>query len=1405
MHVVVRQSDSFMPKRAMEQQDLNTNKRLSMSEKVDNNPQVDILLEQSDAEVTEVPIVTIDQPTTIEGVDEEVLPEVPTKYRPLEILSQQVLQKGEFWRIIADHFPIQEWTLEYHLAITGLYKVMERFGSHHFQHYVSMYNTSSCTVEQIGAYAWSDELLLRPATQARTAPPPPNPKVVASMSLGQVASFNRSRLGAKTTNASANKSTVSASKSTSTSTSTSKHVGIVAPLRTWTRTLVSTTNPIHERPSKPTSDQVSCKYEAKIGRSGLFNQGATCYLNGLLQSLFRLPAVIRIILKMVVQKEEHQNVALALQRLFYDMMNVDGPASTKALTRSFGWADADAYEQRDTTEMFTVMIDNLNEKNKGTVLENSLVDLFAIKTVSHIKCTDIGFSKDVAPETCRFLSLDVDGCPDMSSSLRKYFAVAHLNGKDQFDTGSAGYGLQDAEMRTLFQSLPPILNLDLKRYTFDFESMQMKKVSSQFDFPEELDLSEFLHPDADRSVPAHYKLHSVLAHVGGAGSGHYVAYARDPVDGWFMYNDSVVTKSKIECATENNFGGEETKEYRVQWSDGVVETKLEKTTKPYQAYRLVYVRVSDEALMLHPLTADDCPQYLHEFFVEKEQIAQLEKEVAAKPSEYTRLRVVTDLSAMAMAMGSGSLSEVAFAKEVAVKRGTSISEVKQIIMNRLHIRDQQQRDAQQFFLMPDALQTIMPVSGRLLKDADTPLRAVIGDHYKYCVFAPSAQVDPQSLLITMTVYEAESRILTLDHFALVSGETTQVLYDYCRTVLQGCEDRAIDVYMRTNKARLITPDEMLDPLGIGLHFVTQIRRDDLPRLSTFEQKAAFDLSSPIYLNLELVQTTQGQQGESKSLNISLQMDRSWGYDALKDECLRATTTHGHEFTEDSFDVMISARGVRSSVETTLGEAVDKQRELALQQIQAEIDEMQDEHVLHAAYMRKYMMYDEDCFSIPSGFFRKRFGGERIKMFMRSLKAENFVAALQLLHDSRLQKDLASNSSCKRELEVLHSTNPRIAEFLDEVRDGVLTKRAQQLYHESSKKSHAVVLYDPSVAGAGNATSCRAERCRQRALARNGLCSSPSLRKQRGFASGDSLADSADDGDEGYGSDEVFLHGRPSWHRRGFGRCDGLDRWDRYGQYDGLDPGYDVYAQYAGSGRYDQSGGWGDENQQYAEGQDHWFQEQVKQARSMLLRRASAMIHFQLICVLREGVQAAMSVNWRENPTALFTKVKVVPTEPGIAGIRAALEATQSCKVRLMQMSSSSMKHVELALLADDASLSSTAVMFAEAVPADQMDECNLISVGQMYAPGGYDRFCGDALFLVHYNFATAGEFKERMRAYLDIPASEALGVMLRTAAACYTTKKDEEEVKLANGDRLYIVRPAKPRTAERCNDIKIYN
>ena len=213
----------------------------------------------------------------------------------------------------------------------------------------------------------------------------------------------------------------------------------------------------------------------ETGYVGIKNQGATCYMNSLLQSLYCTNKFRKAVYDIPTENDEPtKSVALALQRCFYNLQYSSAPIGTTELTKSFGWDSLDAFMQHDVQEFNRVLQDNLEEKMKGTPADGAISKLFEGKMKSYIKCINVDFESSRV-EDYFDIQLNVKGCRNLEDSFENYITVETLEGDNKYM--AEGHGLQDANKGVIFENFPPVLHLQLKRFEYDFMRDTMVKVS----------------------------------------------------------------------------------------------------------------------------------------------------------------------------------------------------------------------------------------------------------------------------------------------------------------------------------------------------------------------------------------------------------------------------------------------------------------------------------------------------------------------------------------------------------------------------------------------------------------------------------------------------------------------------------------------------------------------------------------------------------------------------------------------------------------------------------------------------------------------------------------------------------------------------------------------------------------
>lgn len=353
------------------------------------------------------------------------------------------------------------------------------------------------------------------------------------------------------------------------------------------------------------------KYDSKkeTGYVGLKNQGATCYLNSLLQSLYFTRNFRQVVYKIPTQDDKANTVPAALQRMFYLLKTSNSPVGTLQLTKAFGWESDDAFTQHDVQELNRVLMDKLETQMKGTEVDGALNNIFVAQMKSYVKCVNVDFESSRI-EDYWDIQLNVKGMKTLEDSFKDYIQVEMLEGENQYQ--ATGYGLQDAKKGVIFESFPPVLHLQLKRYEYDFIRDIMIKVNDRYEFPLDIDLSPFLDEDADMSESWEYELHGVLVHSGDLNAGHYYALLKPTANGhWYKFDDDRVTRATFKEVLEENYGGDIPHLNNATTGGAGNRFGRFNYKRHSSAYMLVYIRKSRLQQVL-PEGEDEIPSHIPE-------------------------------------------------------------------------------------------------------------------------------------------------------------------------------------------------------------------------------------------------------------------------------------------------------------------------------------------------------------------------------------------------------------------------------------------------------------------------------------------------------------------------------------------------------------------------------------------------------------------------------------------------------------------------------------------------------------------------------------------------------------------------------------------------------------------------
>jgi ubiquitin C-terminal hydrolase len=233
---------------------------------------------------------------------------------------------------------------------------------------------------------------------------------------------------------------------------------------------------------------------------GLSNQGATCYMNSLLQTLFMTPEFRDKIYRWQFNQDKHGDpkdcIPFQLQLLFSKLqLKKAAYIETTGLTKSFGWDLRESFQQHDVQEFCRVLFDAIEESVKETEQENMINLLYQGTMYDYVKCHKC---QQESKREDKYLDLSLTVRNDfdkvyndsVEKALANYIKPEYLSEDNQYFCENCN-AKQDATKGLKFKSFPYILALQLKRFDLDYTTFQRIKLNDEVRFPQILNMNPF--------------------------------------------------------------------------------------------------------------------------------------------------------------------------------------------------------------------------------------------------------------------------------------------------------------------------------------------------------------------------------------------------------------------------------------------------------------------------------------------------------------------------------------------------------------------------------------------------------------------------------------------------------------------------------------------------------------------------------------------------------------------------------------------------------------------------------------------------------------------------------------------------------------------------------------------------
>ncbi|XP_032336426.1 ubiquitin carboxyl-terminal hydrolase 40 isoform X2 [Camelus ferus] len=250
--------------------------------------------------------------------------------------------------------------------------------------------------------------------------------------------------------------------------------------------------------------------------SGIRNQGGTCYLNSLLQTLHFTPEFREALFSLGPEElgslEDKDKpdakvriIPLQLQRLFAQLLLLDqDAASTTDLTDSFGWTSNEEMRQHDVQELNRILFSALETSLVGTSGHDLINRLYHGTIVNQIVCKEC---KNVSEKQEDFLDLtvavkNVSGLEDALWNM--YVEEEVFDCDNLYHCGTCDRLVKAAKSAKL-RKLPPFLTVSLLRFNFDFVKCERYKETSCYTFPLRINLKPFCEQEGKSNLDVNLK------------------------------------------------------------------------------------------------------------------------------------------------------------------------------------------------------------------------------------------------------------------------------------------------------------------------------------------------------------------------------------------------------------------------------------------------------------------------------------------------------------------------------------------------------------------------------------------------------------------------------------------------------------------------------------------------------------------------------------------------------------------------------------------------------------------------------------------------------------------------------------------------------------------------------------
>ncbi|KAI8985228.1 hypothetical protein BDB01DRAFT_789372 [Pilobolus umbonatus] len=231
--------------------------------------------------------------------------------------------------------------------------------------------------------------------------------------------------------------------------------------------------------------------------------------------------------------------------------------------------------------------------------ETSLIyQIYGGKQRSQLTCYSC-HAKSNTFESFLDLSVDINKVDTLQEALNNFVKVDIIGAdKENRYNCDACKNKVKAGKKTTIDRLPMVLPIHLKRFNFNPHRGSMRKLNTQIQYPEILDMAPYVS-EGKEPESTKYRLFAVLVHLGShCESGHYISFVNAPDGSWYEMDDDVKTRVSLKTVLNQKAYMLFYKSMEETPSNGLIredsfEKRAEKEEEDYEAWM---ARVVEEDL-----------------------------------------------------------------------------------------------------------------------------------------------------------------------------------------------------------------------------------------------------------------------------------------------------------------------------------------------------------------------------------------------------------------------------------------------------------------------------------------------------------------------------------------------------------------------------------------------------------------------------------------------------------------------------------------------------------------------------------------------------------------------------------------------------------------------------------------